>query len=421
MAMVLMVSASGGSMRVVLSDMDGGAVESTSGRGEREGTEVEGLQWQTYSFLSVSSLTPGKMGTTTMYHDLTNLYWNMSEVGKGLTRRVFQKPLKKEIKCWLFYEKRSQCVEMLPENATSHVGVPVEERGVHWPAGLTLDISPGYFGQPRSLQEIRTIMTHLRLWTTPGTLFIFGLRDPISAYASRFMFLNKIRDNEPSHLGPSASQNIEGFLGMELECETERAELGLLDLAPIAVAAYARKKGIVDEVVLLATQACITYVDSSCDPHLKKRHQTWGMYTHNYVLTTYLIQGMLGDLASADNVLVYQMEAWGRAREAFVQRMIVMLFGTAFAESHPFYITDGDKIKNQGKEDPMKAEYGTLSATSKCRLAQQLQYSATEMVHMVHDLEARGVVQTFLPDDFVYGVQPDWWGGLEAKYCTPST
>jgi len=43
-AMVLMVSASVGSTRVVLSDVVGGAVESPSGTGEREGTEVEGLQ-----------------------------------------------------------------------------------------------------------------------------------------------------------------------------------------------------------------------------------------------------------------------------------------------------------------------------------------------------------------------------------------
>ena len=43
------------------------------------------------------------------------------------------------------------------------------------------------------------------------------------------------------------------------------------------------------------------------------------------------------------------------------------------------------------------------------------------MVHMVHNLEARGVVQTFLPDDFAYGVQPDWGGDLEATYCTFST
>ena len=384
-----------------------------------EGRSVEGLQWQTYSFLSLSSLTPGKMGTATMYLDLSHLHWNKSAIGEGHSGRVFQVPLRKEIKCWRL-QNRSQCEKMLPEKATSHVGVP-EENGAHWPRGLTMDITPGYFGRYRDAAELFIMTSHLRSWATPGTLFIFGLRDPISAYASRFMYFNRIKKNEDpvgrSHLGPDASHNIEGWLGMEMACETME---DTPDLASIAVAAYAREKGDFDPDVLGAIDEWGLHRRKECDLRLRGSSALWGLYTHNYALTTYLMQGMLGDIASADNVLVYQMEAWSKAREAFMQRLIVMLFGTAFADSHPFYITDLETIKNQGREDPLKDEYGTLSFTSKCLLAQHLQYSATEMVHMVHDLEARGVVQTFLPDTFAYGSQPDWWGGLEATYCAPN-
>jgi len=384
-----------------------------------EGRAVEGLQWQTYSFVSLSSLTPGKMGTATIYLDLTHLHWNKSADGEGDSDRVFQVPLRKEIKCW-WQQNQSQCEKMLPEDATSHAGVPEEKRGAYWPTGLTMDITPGYFGRFRDAATLFLMNSRLRSWATPGTLFIFGLRDPISAYASRFMYFNRIQKGDPvgvSHLGPEASHNIEGWLGMEMACA---AMEDTPDLASIAVAAYAREKGGLDPDVLLAMEAWKLHLREECDPRLSSRGVLWGLYIHNYALTTYMMQGVLGDLASADNVLVYQMEAWGKAREAFMQRVIVMLFGTVFANSHPFYITDAGAIRNQGKDDPLKAQYGTLSAASRCRLARQLQHSATEMVHMVHDLEARGAVQTFLPDTFAYGSQPDWWGGLEATYCAPN-
>ena len=147
------------------------------------------------------------------------------------------------------------------------------------------------------------------------------------------------------------------------------------------------------------------------------------MYVHNYALTVYFAQGTLGSLASRDNFLVYQMEAWASDRMAFLVTMAGMLFGTSYVNEHPFNVPSIDVVSNAGNNRPPDeavsiSKWGTLSEDSKCLVARQHQLSATEAANMVHDLEVRGVAQTFLLDNYVHGDHVDWWGGLVAKYCS---
>ena len=406
--MVLLVTASAGGKGVVFEGVVDGPVMS----GGAEGVRVRrtGLQWHTYSFLSVSSMTPGKMGTTTMYQDLVDLQWNTGD-GEGRAERLFRRPEINKVQCFRLYAARSGCVRQLPGEATSHVGTSEDARGAQRPSGLTMDITPAYLGRYNPASQRVLMRDRLQGWATRGTLFIVGLRDPITAYVSRFSHFK--RDS-------SGDKTIDEWLEMELACES----MGdTPDLASIAISAYAQEKGVLGDAVLQAGDAWAEHINTACDPHLFNKLTLWMLYIHNYAHTVYLMQGLLGGLASGDNVLVYQMEAWAEAREVFMRRMVAMMFGAAFAESHPFFIPAVDVVQNSGQDDPQRGREDPqvqnllFSDTSKCRLARFHQKSTSAMVKMVHDLEARGAVQTFLPGDFVYGVYPDWWGGLEAKYC----